>query len=78
MAQEALQSVGVASISQEVNGEFVAEAVDMGVGDTSAPAQADDEKACEKVIWIRICGLWLQKAGQQFVQSAVRFSPHHL
>ena len=44
VAQEALQGVGVASISQEIDGESMAEAVDVGVRDASAPAQATDKK----------------------------------
>ena len=45
MAEEALQSVGIATVSQEIDGKGVSEAVDVGVGDASAPAQAADEKA---------------------------------
>ena len=43
MAQKALQGVGVASISEEVDGESVAEAVDVGVGDASAFSETADE-----------------------------------
>ena len=45
MAQKALQGVGVASISEEVDGESVAEAVDVGVRDASTPPKADNEMA---------------------------------
>ena len=45
MAEEALQSVGIATVSQETDREGVSEAVDVGVGNASAPAQAADEKA---------------------------------
>jgi hypothetical protein len=44
VAQKALQGVGIASIS-EVDGESVAEAVDVGVGDASTPPKADNEMA---------------------------------
>jgi hypothetical protein len=44
VTEQTLQGIGLASISQEVDGESVAEAVDVGVGDaTSAFSETTDE-----------------------------------
>ena len=45
MAQEALQGVGVAAVSKEIDGKGVTEAVDVGVRDASGVSQMIDEVA---------------------------------
>ena len=45
VAQKALQCVGVAAVSQEINGKGVTEAVDVGVSDASVVPQTIDKVA---------------------------------
>ena len=45
VGQKALQGVGVAAVSQEIDGKGVTEAVDVGVRDASGVSQTIDEVA---------------------------------
>jgi hypothetical protein len=43
MTEEALQSIGIATISQEIDSEGVTEAVGVSIGDASAFSEPTDE-----------------------------------